>query len=233
MSQVIWRSIIIIFFQVPSSHGISVSEVIFLLIWLWTYFPSDFFFFVLLISFDALELLFFNRKKTDEISAGFTAYWYPPNPEEILPLLLFYQVSTFTQHFIFSRANTEHTYTHKNPNNLQTEPELLSLLLNHHVKFCQSGVLLLTFLRRYREHGETLKFLGKGKYFVYPILTYLTALPVLPVLAHQDILKIYSDATRNTDRHVQEQSPSPNIHKDATTGLGKPGCRSPQKLLPS
>lgn len=67
MSQVIWRSIIIIFVQVSSSHGVSVSEIIFLLIWLWTYFPSDFF--VILISFDALELLFFpvstsiNRKK--------------------------------------------------------------------------------------------------------------------------------------------------------------------------
>lgn len=57
------------------------------------------------------------QRRTPEVfSAGFVADRYPP-----LPLL--YLISTFTQHFIFSRTNKKKK-SHLSSN---TEPELLSL----------------------------------------------------------------------------------------------------------
>lgn len=146
-----------------------------------------------------------------------------------------------TSYFQGLTQNT-HTYTHRKT----------PLIFKHRTwtpfpaskpprKILQSGVLLLTLLRRYREHGETLRFLGKGKHLGGQTRQEVFCLSNLDNIPHCNAssacfrswrcLKNLLKCNKNPYRHVQKQSPSPNLLKDAITGLGKPGCSSPTKTI--
>lgn len=165
MSQVICRFIIITPVQVSSFHRASGSQIIFLLIWLCSHFPSDFFcnFNFLLrfnITFSVSDGVY--RKGLLMISLQV------PQHSDIFQIqrrvyLFFYSIKF--QHLHSTLHFQEHKEGGKKAHlSSNTEPELLLLLLMYQRKSCRQEVLLFSVLRRYKEHKESPKLHSIGIY---------------------------------------------------------------------
>lgn len=159
------------------------------------------------------------QRRTPEVfSAGFVADRYPP-----LPLL--YLISTFTQHFIFSRTNKKKKKSHLSSN---TEPELLSLPPTLQGKPCSQERCFSHFPGGLTSSEKTLAegMQGGGKqpeelicnYLVCPVsTTYLTASPALPGLTRE--------APHVRTRHGQTEAATPKSGHHCQTRAQMPGSQ--------